>query len=73
MDTMSCHPQSMPRAKAAALNALEIDPTFAEANAALGYVKLAYDRDLVGATRELERALALKPTTRLPTNGWASC
>ena len=53
--------EAMPRAKAAARNALEIDPTFAEANAALGYVKLAYDRDLVGATRELERALALKP------------
>jgi len=53
--------EAMPRAKAAARNALEIDPTFAEANAALGYVKLAYDRDLVGASRELERALALKP------------
>ena len=53
--------EAMPRAKAAALNALEIDETLAEAHAALGYVKLVYDWDLAGAARELQRAIELKP------------
>jgi TolB-like protein/Flp pilus assembly protein TadD len=53
--------EAMPRAMAAARNALEIDETLAEAHAALGYVKLAYDWDLPGAERELERAIELKP------------
>jgi TolB-like protein len=53
--------EAMPRAKAAALCALEIDETLAEAHAALGYVKLAFDWDLAGAARELARAIELKP------------
>jgi tetratricopeptide (TPR) repeat protein len=53
--------EAMPRAKAAAGNALEIDDTLAEAHATLGYVKLAYDWDLAGAARELDRAIELKP------------
>jgi TolB-like protein/Flp pilus assembly protein TadD len=53
--------EAMPRAKAAAANALEIDETLAEAHAALGYVKLAYDWDWSGAEQELARAIELKP------------
>jgi TolB-like protein/Tfp pilus assembly protein PilF len=53
--------EAMPRAKAAARNALEIDPTLADAHAAMGYVKLVYDRDLAGAAKDLDRAIALKP------------
>jgi TolB-like protein/Tfp pilus assembly protein PilF len=53
--------EAMPRAKAAAGQALEIDDTLAEAHAALGYVKLAYDWDLLGAEQELARAIELKP------------
>ena len=53
--------EAMPRAKAAACQALEIDDTLAEAHAALGYVKLAYDWDLLGAEQELARAIELKP------------
>jgi len=52
---------AMPRARAAAGNALEIDDTLAEAHATLGYVKLAYEWDLAGAERALARALELKP------------
>lgn len=52
---------AMPRAKQAALRALEIDETLAEAHAALGYVKLAYDWDVQGAAKELARAIELKP------------
>jgi TolB-like protein/Tfp pilus assembly protein PilF len=53
--------EAMPRAKAAARTALEIDDTLAEAHAAFGYVKLAYDWDLPGAAQELTRAIELKP------------
>jgi TolB-like protein/Tfp pilus assembly protein PilF len=53
--------EAMPRARAAAGNALEIDGGLAEAHAALGYVKLAYDWDLPGAEQELRRAIELKP------------
>jgi TolB-like protein/Tfp pilus assembly protein PilF len=53
--------EAMPRAKAAARTALEIDDALADAHAALGYVKLAYDWDLPGAERELARAIELNP------------
>jgi TolB-like protein/Tfp pilus assembly protein PilF len=53
--------EAMPRAKAAAECALEIDDTLAEAHAALGYVKLAFDWDLTGAAHELARAIELRP------------
>ncbi|MEJ2007848.1 MAG: winged helix-turn-helix domain-containing protein [Acidobacteriota bacterium] len=51
-----------PKAKAAALKALEIDSTLAEAHAALGNVLFYYDWDWPGAERELKRAIALKPS-----------
>jgi serine/threonine protein kinase/Flp pilus assembly protein TadD len=47
-------------AKAAALKALSLDETSAEAHAALGAV-LATDRDLAGAIRSLERAIEMNP------------
>jgi serine/threonine protein kinase/Tfp pilus assembly protein PilF len=49
------------RAKNAALRALEIDDTLAEAHAALAYVKLVYDWDWQGAEAELQRAIELNP------------
>jgi TolB-like protein/Tfp pilus assembly protein PilF len=62
--------EAMPRAKAAARNAFKIDPTLAEAHAAMGYVKLVYDRDLPGAAQELERALAVEPNYAI-AHQWA--
>jgi len=53
--------EAMPRAKVAAANALQIDDTLAEAHAAMGYIKLAYDWDWFGAEQELARAIELKP------------
>jgi len=53
--------ESMPKAKEAALKALELDDTLAEAHAALAYVKSTYDRDWTGAEREFKRALELNP------------
>jgi TolB-like protein/cytochrome c-type biogenesis protein CcmH/NrfG len=49
------------KAKDAALKALRLDPNLAEAHAALGKVLFFSEIDLVGATREYQRAVELKP------------
>ena len=54
-------PEALPRAKAAALKALELDETLAEAHAVLAEVKLYYDWDWAGAEQALQRALELNP------------
>lgn len=51
----------MPKAKAAAMKAIELDESLAEAHASLGYVKLTFDWDWPGAGREFRRALELNP------------
>ncbi len=51
----------MPKAKAAALKALELDDTLAEAHGSLGWASFTYDRDWPAAGKHLERAVALKP------------
>jgi len=53
---------AFPKAKAAALKALEIDSSLAEAHAALGFVFLYWDWDWSAAESELKRALELKPS-----------
>ena len=53
--------EAYPKAYAAALRALELDETLGEAHAALGYYKAAYEWDLLGADRELQRAIELNP------------
>ena len=50
-----------PRAKSAALQALKLDPTMAEAHAALAEVKVYADYDWVGAEELFKRALELNP------------
>lgn len=52
----------MPRAREAALRALELDPELPEAHIALGLVHLFYDWRFDDARRELERALELAPS-----------
>ena len=51
----------MPKAKEAALKALALDDTLAEAHASLGQVTAYYDYDLVTAEKEYRRAIALNP------------
>jgi serine/threonine-protein kinase len=53
--------EAMPKAKAAALKALEIDDTLAEAHVSLAHVKYYYDRDWAVAEREYKRAIELNP------------
>ncbi len=50
-----------PKAKAAALKAVKIDDTLAEAHASLGFVKQLYDWDWSGAKSELQRAIEINP------------
>jgi TolB-like protein/Flp pilus assembly protein TadD len=50
-----------PKAKAAAMKALELDETLPLAHASLGSVHLYYDWDWPGAESELLRSLALNP------------
>jgi adenylate cyclase len=49
--------EAFPKAKAAALKALEIDDSLPEAHLALGWVLATYDWDWEGAEREFKRAL----------------
>jgi TolB-like protein/Tfp pilus assembly protein PilF/predicted Ser/Thr protein kinase len=50
-----------PLAKAAAVRALELDETLAEAHASLGRSIIAHDWDWAAARREFDRALQLNP------------
>lgn len=52
---------AIPRARAAADKALALDETLPEAHTSVGIVKMVYDWDWVGAEREFDRAIALKP------------
>ena len=59
------------QAKAAALRAVEIDDTLAEAHVSLGRVAFNYEWDWAGAEREFKRAIALKPDF-VPAHHWYS-
>ena len=52
----------MPRAKAAAVHALEIDDTLLEARSVLAFVKWHYDWNWRGAEREFRRMLKFAPS-----------
>jgi Tol biopolymer transport system component/serine/threonine protein kinase/tetratricopeptide (TPR) repeat protein len=53
--------ESFLKSKEAALKALELDNTLAEAHTSLAYVKLYYDRDLASADEEFKKAIELNP------------
>jgi TolB-like protein/DNA-binding winged helix-turn-helix (wHTH) protein/Flp pilus assembly protein TadD len=53
--------EAAPKARAAALKALELDPALGEAHATLGYTKFVFDWDWDGAEKEFQRAIALSP------------
>jgi serine/threonine protein kinase/tetratricopeptide (TPR) repeat protein len=64
---------SLPKAKAAAMKALEIDDTLAEAHAALAYVVYYADWDWPRAEREFKRAIELNPNSALAHDRYAKC
>lgn len=63
MSTWYMGPQNelMPRARAAALRALELDEGLAEAHVSLALIKENYDFDWPGAEKEFRRAIQLNP------------
>ena len=61
----------MPKAKEAALRALEIDENLAEAHCSLGYVHTIFDWEWEKARKEFQRALELNPSY-VPARYWYS-
>lgn len=53
--------EAYPKARSAALRALEIEPELATAISILGYIRGVYDRDWPGAESDLLRAIKLDP------------
>jgi eukaryotic-like serine/threonine-protein kinase len=53
--------EAMPKAKAAAIRALEIDGSLAEARTQLAHVTAFYDWDWAGAEKEFQHAIRLNP------------
>src|SRR4051812_43261365 len=60
-----------PKAKEAAIKALEIDESLAEAHTSLAFIKFRWDRDRVEAEREFTQAIKLKPNYA-PAHQWYS-
>jgi serine/threonine protein kinase/Tfp pilus assembly protein PilF len=60
-NTYAVPKENYPKAKAAALKALEIDDSLAEGHASLAFVKALYDWDWAGAEAEYRRAMELNP------------
>jgi serine/threonine protein kinase/tetratricopeptide (TPR) repeat protein len=53
--------EAMPKAKDAALKALQLDSSLAEAHASLATVKMSYEWDYIAAENEFARAIELNP------------
>jgi DNA-binding winged helix-turn-helix (wHTH) protein/TolB-like protein/Tfp pilus assembly protein PilF len=53
--------EAMPKAREAALTALELDESLAEAHTSLAFVKMQYEWDWPGSEKEFKRALELSP------------
>jgi TolB-like protein/DNA-binding winged helix-turn-helix (wHTH) protein/Flp pilus assembly protein TadD len=62
----------MPRAKEAALKAVEMDPNLASGHVKLGYVHLFYDWDWPAAEKEYRRALEINPSSPEAQLGYAN-
>ncbi|ODT04021.1 MAG: hypothetical protein ABS52_06445 [Gemmatimonadetes bacterium SCN 70-22] len=65
--------ESYPKAKAAAMRALDIDEALAQAHASLGYTRLFYDWDFRGAEASFRRAIELDPTYASAHQWYAWC
>lgn len=63
--------ESLPRNKAAALKALEIDDTVSEAHTQLGFSTMFYDHDWTRAETEFRRAIELNPSNSNAHRGLA--
>ena len=64
---------SLPKAKEAATKALALDPSLAEAHAALGMAMSHYDFDFPGAQKEFLKALELNPNSAYAHLFYSNC
>lgn len=65
--------EAMPKARAAALRALELDETLAQAHVSLGRVRAAFDWDWTGAEKEYKRAIQLNPRYGVAHQWYGGC
>jgi len=65
--------ESLPQARAAAMRAIQLDPSLAEAHAALGMEKSHYEFDFPGAEREFLKALELNPNSPYAHLFYSNC
>ncbi len=63
--------EMLPKAKAAALKALEIDDSLAEPHVSLGHVKCYYERDWAASERLYRRAIELNPNYAIAHHWYA--
>jgi serine/threonine protein kinase/Tfp pilus assembly protein PilF len=65
--------ETLPKAKVAAMKALELDNTLGEAHAALAYAEWFYDWDWSNAQREFKTAIELSPSSAITHQRYAEC
>ena len=53
--------EAFPKAKEAAIKAIEIDPSLASSHAALGWASMCYDWDLTTSEQHFQRSISLNP------------
>jgi len=63
--------EGMPKARAAAIKALEWDPNLAEAHTSMALVRFFYDWDWAAAEAEFKRAIELNPNYPTAHHGYA--
>lgn len=63
--------ETFPRARSAALHAIELDPTLAEAHAVLAYCRLYGDWDWATAEEGFRTAIALDPSSAAAHHGYS--
>jgi Tfp pilus assembly protein PilF len=62
-DSVLPKPEAIPKAKQAAMTALQLDSSLPEAHVALARIKMTYDWEWTTAENELKRALELNPNS----------
>jgi TolB-like protein/Flp pilus assembly protein TadD len=65
--------EKMPKAKTAALRALQLDDTLAEAHTSLARVLATYEWDWAGAEKEYRRAIELDPRYAIAHQWYSGC
>jgi tetratricopeptide (TPR) repeat protein len=65
--------ETLPKAKAAAMRALELDETLGEAQAALAFAAWFYDWDWPTAEREFKAAIKLNPNSAISRQRYSEC